>query len=282
MHDGNERWLLVAAFEERDKRSVQAALNGKFFLRKSHGFSQFLYGFSECLFNGQVSVSSAPNLTCVAFQTVDSYQHNLFTIINKEIMVLDDFGTTVVLSLESFQSQKPENEEYVKLKIAESTISGNGVFAGEDIPKGAGVHILSGQVVSSFIAVIKIVLFQIRGDDPLQITKNKDLLLDNLSLSFNHSCTPNAGLRGVSELFALRPIAIGEEITYDYSTAVVPGLFTSPWSMKCRCKSIGCRSKIGSISTLPDHVLNYYMKEGTLQDYVKDFLKSKRKYEVAN
>lgn len=170
----------------------------------------------------------------------------------------------------------------VKLKILKSPIAGNGVFAGEVIPKNGEIHILSGQVVSSFIAVMKIVLFQIRGDDPLQITKNKDLLLDNLSLSFNHSCSPNAGLKNVSELFALRQIAREEEITFDYSTTVVPGFFTSPWSMKCRCKSIGCRSKIGSISTLPDHVLNYYIQEGALQDYMKDFLKSKRKYEVAH
>lgn len=33
----------------------------------------------------------------------------------------------------------------------------------------------------------------------------------------NHSCEPNAGLRGATLLVALREIAVGEEITFDYA-----------------------------------------------------------------
>ena len=33
----------------------------------------------------------------------------------------------------------------------------------------------------------------------------------------NHSCEPNAGLRGSSLLVAMRGIGIGEEITFDYA-----------------------------------------------------------------
>ena len=169
----------------------------------------------------------------------------------------------------------------MKLKISNSPISGNGVFAEKSIPKGEEVYILSGQTASFLVTLIKIVMLQVRSDDPLPITKNKYLLLDKFSLSFNHSCSPNAGLRNTSELFALRPIAAGEEITFDYSTTVCPGLITSLWSMKCCCKSPGCRSTIGTIGTLPDNVLRFYMQEGALQDYVIDYVKSNRKYEVA-
>ena len=136
---------------------------------------------------------------------------------------------------------------------------------------------MSGQTVSNFTTLMRVVLFQARGDDPLLISKSKCILLDTLSKTFNHSCSPNAGLRNGSELFALQPIAKGEEITYDYSTNVVsiPGLFTSRWRMDCSCKSVDCRGVIGSIETLPEHILDFYVQEGALQDYVKDELRKR-------
>ena len=63
-------------------------------------------------------------------------------------------------------------------------------------------------------------------------------LLDDL---VNHSCAPNAGfLTGEPVLFALRDIAAGEEIGWDYSTSISePG-----WSLACRCASPDCRGVV--------------------------------------
>ena len=57
----------------------------------------------------------------------------------------------------------------------------------------------------------------------------------------NHSCEPNAGFpTGKPELFALRDIVVGEEITWDYSTSLVE----EGWNLQCRCGTKSCRGNI--------------------------------------
>jgi len=56
----------------------------------------------------------------------------------------------------------------------------------------------------------------------------------------NHSCAPNAGLRGQVGLVALRPIVVGEEICFDY--AMSDG---SPYDeFECGCGAAACRGII--------------------------------------
>ena len=56
----------------------------------------------------------------------------------------------------------------------------------------------------------------------------------------NHSCTPNAGLRGPITLVALRDITIGEEVCFDY--AMSDGL---PYDeFDCQCGSADCRGVV--------------------------------------
>lgn len=56
----------------------------------------------------------------------------------------------------------------------------------------------------------------------------------------NHSCDPNAGLRGQVSLVSLRDINIGEEICYDY--AMSDG---SPYDeFDCVCGSAKCRGRV--------------------------------------
>ncbi len=54
----------------------------------------------------------------------------------------------------------------------------------------------------------------------------------------NHSCEPNAGFNDAGELIALRDIAMGEEVTYDYLSIPLPA---SPWNFACHCKTDSCR-----------------------------------------
>ena len=56
----------------------------------------------------------------------------------------------------------------------------------------------------------------------------------------NHSCEPNAGLSGQITLVAMRAIAPGEEITYDYATS--DG--SSYDEFQCGCGSKRCRNRI--------------------------------------
>jgi SET domain-containing protein len=63
----------------------------------------------------------------------------------------------------------------------------------------------------------------------------------------NHSCEPNAGFTsGEPVLYALRDIAPGEEITWDYSTSIAE----TGWTLDCRCGTPSCRGIVRSWSEL--------------------------------
>ncbi len=85
-------------------------------------------------------------------------------------------------------------EQTVPLQLKDSSIEGTGVFAVDDIEKGANLGISHLAAGDSYIPT-------------------------NLGAFHNHSDNPNAGnvlRRGVRRLFALRDIPAGEEVTVDY------------------------------------------------------------------
>ena len=121
-------------------------------------------------------------------------------------------------------------------------------------------------------------------DDPLQIGRRTYIDLDEFSRLFNHSCNPNAGMRKTSEIFALRDIRRGEQITYDYSMTVAPTV----WKMDCQCGSQNCRKTLGDVLSIPSDRIAEYKKAGALQRYMKLLLKEVQegryempKYELA-
>jgi hypothetical protein len=85
----------------------------------------------------------------------------------------------------------------------------------------------------------------------------------------NHSCDPNTGLRfddaGGVFLVALRPIAAGEEVAWDYSTT----LKDSDWRMPCDCRSIGCRGIIGNFDTLPGERQQWFRDQDLVAPYLR-------------
>ena len=155
------------------------------------------------------------------------------------------------------------------LKIRDTKKYGKGVFAGEDIKKREIIHILSGERMDLMELVEKINSDTENIDDPLQIGRRTYIDLDKISRTFNHSCNPTAGIRKVSEMFALRDIKKGEEITYDYSSIIAP----TEWKMRCKCGHKNCRGLLRDILSLPKKQLEYYKKIGALQKYMKPLLK---------
>lgn len=72
----------------------------------------------------------------------------------------------------------------------------------------------------------------------------------------NHSCDPNCGIRGLTEIIAMRDIHAGEEITWDYEMTEK----SDWWKMKCQCGSPYCRKKIGNYDHMPNFIRNRYGK----------------------
>ena len=132
--------------------------------------------------------------------------------------------------------------QFVKrLQIRETCVYGKGVFAGEEIEKGCIIGVLGGTVLTCDECSEKINNGEEDESDSLQVALELWMDLDELSRTFNHSCNPNAGIRKVSELFALKNICAGEQITYDYSLTVAPNITADLWAMACICGQNECR-----------------------------------------
>jgi uncharacterized protein len=69
----------------------------------------------------------------------------------------------------------------------------------------------------------------------------------------NHSCEPNCWFKGKFKLVAMRDIAKGEQLTFDYSMSE-----DSNWLMDCKCGSKSCRGIIGSFKSLPKSFRSKY------------------------
>ncbi|GAA4779830.1 hypothetical protein GCM10023219_29690 [Stakelama sediminis] len=84
----------------------------------------------------------------------------------------------------------------------------------------------------------------------------------------NHSCDPNAGLRFTDKgvlLIALRDIAAGDEITWDYSTT----LAENNWHMICQCRSEQCRRVIGNFSTLSPERQEWFRRRNLVAPHLR-------------
>jgi hypothetical protein len=160
------------------------------------------------------------------------------------------------------------------LEIKKSKIAGNGVFAKRKIEKGQSIHLLTGELCSIEEILKRVDEGKEAESDPLEVDDEKYLDLDELSRTFNHSCDPNAFIRGKNELIALRDIKTGEEITFDYSITMndnedkIKKAGRSLWKCECRCGSKNCRGIIDQFKTLPKEVQIFYIKNKFMPDFM--------------
>lgn len=155
------------------------------------------------------------------------------------------------------------------LTIAPSKINGQGVFALAIVKKG--MVVLSFPKEKMNWLEIKRRFGQEYLDHCLEVDDDTDAMVepDTPAWYVNHSCAPNSGINGHS-LVAMRDIAEGEEITFDYSMS----LATEYWTMRCNCGSPGCRGLISSFYTLPKAIQERYLP------WASDHIKRKAAMEI--
>ena len=137
---------------------------------------------------------------------------------------------------------------------------GLGVFAARDLAPGQTILIFRGPRVEHDDPIHHTPL----GANLLQTGTRTYIMPEPPGVLVNHSCDPNAGLVGNRHLVALRPIAAGQEIRYDYSTTMADGL----WSLACRCGAPGCRRTVGDFRDLPPEVRDRYLRLGAVQGFI--------------
>jgi len=144
--------------------------------------------------------------------------------------------------------------------LGKTVYAAEGFAEGDDIVRFTGRRLRADRVPS---------LMRGASDRFIQVTPDHYMgpsgRIDDL---INHSCSPNAGLRFMANgvfLIAIRPIAAGEEISWDYSTT----LKESNWHMICQCRSPECRKVIGNFETLAPERQEWFRARNLVAPYLR-------------
>jgi SET domain-containing protein len=128
----------------------------------------------------------------------------------------------------------------MKVYIQSSRQHGKGVFACAPIRAGEAILKFSGPLLARR---------ELRADEyHLQIGDELYLGASGEADDYvNHSCAPNAGFADDLLLVARRDIDVGEEITWDYSSAIDEADFAG---FACQCGAAACRGVVRSFRHL--------------------------------
>ncbi len=136
----------------------------------------------------------------------------------------------------------PANPQKFAVSVAPSRIDGTGAFAAEAIPAKRKIGEIRGETISVYEAwerakkLERIMIVEVNERRAVDASRSADPLRFT-----NHSCSPNAVLRirqGRIEIYAMRAIEVGEEITCDYGETHHAGQRT------CGCGAPNCRGAI--------------------------------------
>jgi hypothetical protein len=157
-----------------------------------------------------------------------------------------------------------------KAETRHSAIEGDGTFAKSEISKGDIIAVFGGRIIS----------FSEWASLPEEVKQRSLSIAEGLEMSpmneealgdgdyVNHSCEPNAGIRGQILLVAIKDIPIGGEITFDYGMVLSDPNFR----MGCTCRAKRCRKTItGEDWKNPELRIRY---KGYFSLYIQDKIDS--------
>lgn len=138
--------------------------------------------------------------------------------------------------------------------IKNSTTQGKGVFAFRDFKKDDFVLAID----DSYVVEDETLLTPEQHEFDLDYLGERIILMQEPEKYINHSCDPNVFVKtekGVRNVYAMKDIFQGNEITYDYS---VNG--DNEGTFKCNCGSKNCRKVYqGNFFKLPDDIQIKYL-----------------------
>ena len=136
----------------------------------------------------------------------------------------------------------PADPQKYAVEVRPSRINGQGAFAAEAIPARRKIGEVRGEPISVREArrrartLARIMIVEVSDRRAIDASASADALRFT-----NHSCAPNAVLRirqGRVEIYAMRAIAPGEELTVDYGESHHEG------RLACRCGAPRCAGRL--------------------------------------
>lgn len=142
----------------------------------------------------------------------------------------------------------------INVKVRESIIQGKGVYATVDLKAGEVVLIID----DSQIVTDESSLTDEDNAFNCDYFDNKIILMQSPEVYINHSCDPNTYVKTISgarQVLAMKPITVGDEITFDYS---ING--DNDGTFPCHCGSKNCRKIYqGNFFKLPIETQKRYL-----------------------
>ena len=136
----------------------------------------------------------------------------------------------------------PADPQKFAVSVQPSRIDGQGAFAAEAIPARRKIGEIRGESISVREArrrargLARIMIVEVSAQRAIDASQSQDPLRFT-----NHSCAPNASLRirqGRVEFYAMRDIAVGEELCVDYGESHHEG------RLRCRCGAPNCAGSL--------------------------------------
>jgi SET domain-containing protein len=137
--------------------------------------------------------------------------------------------------------------------LKKTSAKGYGVFAAKDIRQGEHIFHVDLNVFEKYaLDELERVVAEnpeLDGDHANYVGHGKYVIEDTPASYMNHSCAPNCYFQmrsiAVYDVYALRDIARGEELTHDYTaTAVDQFAGQGSWVLDCQCGSENCRKRV--------------------------------------
>ena len=144
----------------------------------------------------------------------------------------------------------------LEVKIENRYGKGNkGIFSSKRIRKGSILAVFGGEIVDTLNDSI--------SDDSdyyLQISSRFLIGIKKVSETdfFNHSCSPNSGIKGQIFLVAMRDIKPKEEVTFDYAMILQKMRGVETYKFKCNCGHKDCRKMITENDWKKPHLQKQY------------------------
>lgn len=163
-----------------------------------------------------------------------------------------------------------------KLKVKKTNKYGFGTFANENIKKDELLLVLSGYVMrlqdeEKLPKSLNDNGIQVTEDFSICVSKKEELGGINF---FNHSCDPNAGVRGQIFLVAMKKIKAGEEVTFDYAMTLCQSRNVKPYHLKCLCGKKICRGTITDSDWKKKELQRKY--KGYFQYFIQEKINNKK------
>jgi len=163
-----------------------------------------------------------------------------------------------------------------KCRVEKSVIDRRGVFAKETIARGDIIALWGGVVYS--LEEITQLAKKYPYFETHTVSIDKDFYLGPITPSkaplddtemMNHSCEPNAGIKGQIAVVARCMIRPGEEVCFDYDTTEISAV-----PFLCQCGTPSCRRRIDGSGWRDEHFRA--KNRGYFSWYIQELIRKER------